>query len=277
MSPESPGPLIFRALTDRQPDPILFQLVSERAQCIPCCGEFGGGQGCGDELVERSCPCLVGRGEYGGTVAGEADQRRASVSGVRMASDPAAGLEPIHALADRADPRGEVRGCVGNASSRVVTEVTQELILGCDKAVFGPYSVAQRVGETRLASHQVVDESHELGGFSHFMSTFPIPDDVTQTTTEVGGRTSVLVEPNGSARRAGTTLYFHRGSGVGFADRARDAGVDVMLDVVADVPHVFPAFVGRIDEAEKAIERAATHTPPHRGLKLLVLRRVTLR
>lgn len=44
---------------------------------------------------------------------------------------------------------------------------------------------------------------------------------------------------------------------VRFADRAREAGVDVILDVVADVPHVFPAFVGKLDEADEAIDRAA--------------------
>jgi monoterpene epsilon-lactone hydrolase len=43
---------------------------------------------------------------------------------------------------------------------------------------------------------------------------------------------------------------------VRLADRARDADVDVILDVVADVPHVFPAFVGTIDEASEAIDRA---------------------
>jgi acetyl esterase/lipase len=44
---------------------------------------------------------------------------------------------------------------------------------------------------------------------------------------------------------------------VRLAARARDAGVDVILDVVADVPHVFPAFVGMIDEADEAVDRAA--------------------
>ncbi|WP_285726788.1 alpha/beta hydrolase [Psychromicrobium xiongbiense] len=44
---------------------------------------------------------------------------------------------------------------------------------------------------------------------------------------------------------------------VRLANRARDANVDVILDVVADVPHVFPAFVGQIDEADDAIDRAA--------------------
>lgn len=44
---------------------------------------------------------------------------------------------------------------------------------------------------------------------------------------------------------------------VRLADRARNADVDVILDVVADVPHVFPAFVGEIDEADEALERAA--------------------
>jgi len=44
---------------------------------------------------------------------------------------------------------------------------------------------------------------------------------------------------------------------VRLADRAREAEVDVILDVVADVPHVFPAFVGIIDEADDALDRAA--------------------
>ncbi|WP_329456002.1 alpha/beta hydrolase [Streptomyces sp. NBC_01497] len=41
------------------------------------------------------------------------------------------------------------------------------------------------------------------------------------------------------------------------AARARAAGVDVILDVTADVPHVFQAFAGVLDEAEEALDRAA--------------------
>ncbi|EME99540.1 esterase [Streptomyces mobaraensis NBRC 13819 = DSM 40847] len=41
------------------------------------------------------------------------------------------------------------------------------------------------------------------------------------------------------------------------AARAREAGVDVILDVTADVPHVFQAFAGVLDEADEALERAA--------------------
>ena len=41
------------------------------------------------------------------------------------------------------------------------------------------------------------------------------------------------------------------------AARARDAGVDVILDVTAGVPHVFQAFAGRLDEADQALDRAA--------------------
>lgn len=44
---------------------------------------------------------------------------------------------------------------------------------------------------------------------------------------------------------------------VRLADRAREADVDVVLEVVADVPHVFPAFIGMIDEADQAVDRAA--------------------
>jgi acetyl esterase/lipase len=41
------------------------------------------------------------------------------------------------------------------------------------------------------------------------------------------------------------------------ADRARAADVDVILDVVAGVPHVFQMFAGSLDEADQALERAA--------------------
>jgi acetyl esterase/lipase len=41
------------------------------------------------------------------------------------------------------------------------------------------------------------------------------------------------------------------------AERARDAEVDVILDVVARVPHVFVSMVGMLDEADAALERAA--------------------
>ncbi|PSR66610.1 alpha/beta hydrolase [Nocardia sp. MDA0666] len=41
------------------------------------------------------------------------------------------------------------------------------------------------------------------------------------------------------------------------AARAREAGVDVILDVTADVPHVFQSFTGILDEADEALDRAA--------------------
>ncbi|GAB2534825.1 alpha/beta hydrolase [Nocardia heshunensis] len=41
------------------------------------------------------------------------------------------------------------------------------------------------------------------------------------------------------------------------ATRARAAGVDVILDITADVPHVFQSFTGVLDEADQALDRAA--------------------
>ncbi|GAA2129450.1 alpha/beta hydrolase [Actinomadura napierensis] len=41
------------------------------------------------------------------------------------------------------------------------------------------------------------------------------------------------------------------------AARARAAGADVILDVTADVPHVFQSFAGVLDEADEALDRAA--------------------
>jgi monoterpene epsilon-lactone hydrolase len=48
-------------------------------------------------------------------------------------------------------------------------------------------------------------------GFAHFMSQFPVPDDVRRTATELGGRRTVRVEP-GAEARPGVILYFHGGS-----------------------------------------------------------------
>lgn len=44
---------------------------------------------------------------------------------------------------------------------------------------------------------------------------------------------------------------------VRLAERARNAEVDVILDITAGVPHVFQAFVGQLEEADWALERAA--------------------
>lgn len=50
---------------------------------------------------------------------------------------------------------------------------------------------------------------------------------------------------------------------VRLAARARDADVDVILDVTAGVPHVFQAFTGMLDEADQALDRAALFITQH--------------
>lgn len=47
------------------------------------------------------------------------------------------------------------------------------------------------------------------------------------------------------------------------AARARDAEVDVILDVTAGVPHVFQSFAGVLDEADQALDRAALFLSQH--------------
>ena len=47
------------------------------------------------------------------------------------------------------------------------------------------------------------------------------------------------------------------------AARARAQEVDVILDVVARVPHVFPAYTGALDEAGQALDRAALFLTQH--------------
>jgi monoterpene epsilon-lactone hydrolase len=50
---------------------------------------------------------------------------------------------------------------------------------------------------------------------------------------------------------------------VRLAERAREADVDVILDVTDGVPHVFQAFVGTLDEADQALDRAALFLTQH--------------
>ncbi|MFJ4221767.1 hypothetical protein [Curtobacterium luteum] len=46
-------------------------------------------------------------------------------------------------------------------------------------------------------------------------------------------------------------------TGNSFLRRALDHGVDVVLDVVAGVPHVFPTFHGSLTEADEVLDRIA--------------------
>ena len=39
--------------------------------------------------------------------------------------------------------------------------------------------------------------------------------------------------------------------------------MDVILDITADVPHVFQAFAGILDEADEALDRAALFLTQH--------------
>ena len=50
---------------------------------------------------------------------------------------------------------------------------------------------------------------------------------------------------------------------VRLADRARAAGVDVVLDVTDGVPHVFQAYAGLLGEADQALDRAALFLTQH--------------
>lgn len=47
------------------------------------------------------------------------------------------------------------------------------------------------------------------------------------------------------------------------ATRARDADVDVILDVTANVPHVFQGYNGVLEEADQALDRAALFLRQH--------------
>jgi acetyl esterase/lipase len=50
---------------------------------------------------------------------------------------------------------------------------------------------------------------------------------------------------------------------VRLAARAREADVDVILDFTVGVPHAFQAFVGTLDEADQALDRAALFLTQH--------------
>jgi epsilon-lactone hydrolase len=47
------------------------------------------------------------------------------------------------------------------------------------------------------------------------------------------------------------------------AARAGTAGVDVILDITAEVTHVFQGFAGILDEADQALDRAALFATQH--------------
>ena len=47
------------------------------------------------------------------------------------------------------------------------------------------------------------------------------------------------------------------------AAREIGAGMDVILDVTAGVPHVFQNFAGILDEADQALNRAALFLTQH--------------
>jgi acetyl esterase/lipase len=47
------------------------------------------------------------------------------------------------------------------------------------------------------------------------------------------------------------------------AARATAAGVDVVLDITADVPHLFQSFAGILDEADQGLDRAALFLTQH--------------
>jgi acetyl esterase/lipase len=50
---------------------------------------------------------------------------------------------------------------------------------------------------------------------------------------------------------------------VRLAGRAREAEVDVILDVTAGVPHVFQAWADTLDEADQALDRVALFLSQH--------------
>jgi hypothetical protein len=106
-------------------------------------------------------------------------------------------------------------------------------------------------------------------GFRALMGGMLVPEAIRTTPTTLGPRPALLVEPAGPAN-GGTILYFHGGGFVvGSPETALSltgnlvtrtnvrAGVDVILDVTAGVPHVFQSFAGALDEAGEALDRAA--------------------
>jgi len=52
------------------------------------------------------------------------------------------------------------------------------------------------------------------------------------------------------------------------AERAALADVEVSLDVVPGVPHVFQAFAALLDEADAALERASAFLNHHYGARV---------
>lgn len=52
-----------------------------------------------------------------------------------------------------------------------------------------------------------------------------------------------------------------------FAAKAEESGVDVTVEAVPDVPHVYPYMAGRDPEADCAVERMGEWVRPRLGLE----------
>ncbi|MFD5143609.1 alpha/beta hydrolase [Streptomyces sp. NPDC058401] len=169
------------------------------------------------------------------------------------------GLAAYRGLLDQGVPAGRIvlAGDSAGGGLAIVTLLTAReagLPLPAAAVVFSPGLDATLSGESMTTKHEadpVFTRADLAAVFTHHLAG----QDPAQP----------LLSPALHADPAGLPpLLLQAGSNevllddsTRFAARAAAAGVDVRLDVTADVPHVFQAFEGLLDEADAALDRAA--------------------
>src|SRR6478735_5284088 len=149
-------------LSDGEAHTRVLECPAEGGECRPRGVDLVGADGWDDQFFEAAVEGALSLGDQRGPAGGEADQRRAPVSGVREPGHISARFEPVDSLADRADPSGEGRGDVGDARAWVVAKIAQGLEPRSRDPVLGAELFTDGVVEAGLAADQVVEEAREL-------------------------------------------------------------------------------------------------------------------
>ncbi|MFF8596323.1 alpha/beta hydrolase [Streptomyces sp. NPDC015220] len=119
---------------------------------------------------------------------------------------------------------------------------------------FSPGLDATRTGES-MGTKEGIDPIFTRKAVEHTGAMYPAGADPHQPLLGP----AVLADPTGFPpllMQVGTNEILLDDS-TRLAARGRAVGVDVILDITADVPHVFQSFAGVLDEADEALDRAA--------------------
>jgi len=118
---------------------------------------------------------------------------------------------------------------------------------------FSPDLDATRTGES-MGTKAGIDPLFTRESLNHTAALYLAGQDPDQPLASPAVRADLRGFPPMLLQAGGNELLLDDATRM--AARARSAGVDVILDVTADVPHVFQSFAGVLDEADEALDRA---------------------